>query len=232
MAKTNHQPKRRNLTVQCIGKYFAVGMITSAMLLGTVTAQAANSSEASLDIIPPGTAISITPAAANSPLPDGVDPATGFRMQRYRSPVPDYLPGAETVDTAKAHALHREGKVIFVDVFPPKGLGADPLNGHWLITETHNHIARSTWLPEVGRGYIEDGHASYFKRNLQRITDHNKAAALLFYCTADCWQSWNAARRAVQWGYQNVFWYPDGTDGWAEEDYPLVPAIPINFLEP
>jgi hypothetical protein len=38
--------------------------------------------------------------------------------------------------------------------------------------------------------------------------------------------SWNAARRAVAWGYANVAWYPDGTDGWAEEDLPLEDAQP------
>ena len=27
--------------------------------------------------------------------------------------------------------------------------------------------------------------------------------------------SWNAAKRAiVELGYQDVFWYPDGSDGW------------------
>ena len=26
--------------------------------------------------------------------------------------------------------------------------------------------------------------------------------------------SWNAAKRALSWGYSNVAWYPDGTDGW------------------
>ncbi len=36
--------------------------------------------------------------------------------------------------------------------------------------------------------------------------------------------SWNAAKRALALGYQNVAWYPDGTDGWHEAGLPLQDA--------
>jgi rhodanese-related sulfurtransferase len=26
--------------------------------------------------------------------------------------------------------------------------------------------------------------------------------------------SWNAAKQALSYGYTNVAWYPEGTDGW------------------
>lgn len=170
------------------------------------------------------------PASPDLPLPAGVDAQTGFRMERYRAPIPDNLPGAETVSTAQALELQQAGNVVFIDVYPPRGLGADPIDGHWVITETREHIKNSTWLPEVGRGHLESGHIDYFQRNLTLLSNANKDTALLFYCTADCWQSWNAARRAYLWGYQNIFWYPDGTDGWVEEGHPLFTAEPVNFL--
>lgn len=88
----------------------------------------------------------------------------------------------------------------------------------------------ATWLPEVGRGYIEQEHVDYFKRNLLLLTNNDKSTPLLFYCTADCWQSWNAARRAYQWGYETIFWYPAGTDGWIEKGLQLVLAEPVNFF--
>jgi rhodanese-related sulfurtransferase len=28
--------------------------------------------------------------------------------------------------------------------------------------------------------------------------------------------SWNAAKRALSYGYTHVFWYRDGSDGWQE----------------
>ncbi len=169
-------------------------------------------------------------SAIDSKLPRGVDTNTGFRMNRYRGPVPETNPGTEVVSTSRAFQLFNTGQVVFIDVFPPRGLGADPIDGHWITNESHQNIAGSTWLPEVGRGHLEQEHIDYFERNLTLLTNNDMQTPLLFYCTADCWQSWNAARRALQWGYENIFWYPDGTDGWLEQGHPLVVAEPVNFF--
>jgi len=176
-------------------------------------------------------ALDFLPSAADIALPEGVDPETGYRMERYRRAVPAFNPGTETVSTDRARVLHASGTVVFIDVYPPRGLGPDPLDGNWQTNENHENIAGSTWLPEVGRGHVEEDSISYFQRNLERLTDNDKAVPLLFYCTADCWQSWNAARRAMLWGYEIIFWYPDGTDGWLEENLGLEPAVPVNFLD-
>lgn len=151
-------------------------------------------------------------------------------MERYRSPVPEVLPGAETTDSERVIELLAAGDVVFIDVYPPTGLGPDPLEGFWVTNERHSNIKGSTWLPEVGRGFIDEAHTAYFQRNLQLLTGGSKAVPLLFYCTADCWQSWNAAKRAILWGHENVFWYPEGTDGWQDHNQPLVEAKPVNFL--
>jgi len=170
------------------------------------------------------------PSSIDSALPEGVDTETGFRMEHYRRPVPVSNPGTETVDTARALQLQRSGKVLLIDVYPPRGLGADPIDGHWLTNEKHESLPGATWLPEVGRGHIEQEHIDYFTRNLELLTEGDKTTPMMFYCTADCWQSWNAARRALQWGYQTIFWYPAGTHGWLEEGHELVPIEPINFF--
>ena len=174
--------------------------------------------------------VHITPSPANDPLPAGVDEETGFRMGRYRGPVPQTNPGTEVVDTKRVVELHATGEVVFIDVFPPRGLGADPIDGTWMTNESHESIESATWLPEVGRGHVEQEHIDYFQRNLKLLTAENKSKPLLFFCTADCWQSWNAAKRALQYGYENIFWYPEGTDGWAEEGHPVVPVEPVNFF--
>lgn len=151
-------------------------------------------------------------------------------MHRYRAPVPDSNPGTEVVNTKRALELHASGEVVFIDVYPPRGMGANPMDGTWLTNESHKSIVNATWLPEVGRGFVEREHIDYFQRNLEILTKENKQTPLLFFCTADCWQSWNAARRARLWGYENIFWYPAGTDGWAEEGHAVVPVEPVNFL--
>jgi PQQ-dependent catabolism-associated CXXCW motif protein len=177
-------------------------------------------------------AIAATSAAADDVLPEGVDPDTGFRMQRYRAPVPDFLPGGKvfSVDDVKA-LVDSETGAILIDVYPPRGAGPDPLDGTWRISETRRNIEGSTWLPDVGRGFLESGLDAYFRRNLARLTEGDQARPLVFYCTADCWQGWNAARRAVRLGYEDVAWFPLGTDGWRDRGLPVVKARPANFLE-
>ena len=120
--------------------------------------------------------------------------------------------------------------MVFIDVFPPRGLGADPIDGTWMTNEVHHTIDIATWIPEVGRGHLEQEHIDYFERNLQLLSNNDKSTPLLFFCTSDCWQSWNAAKRANLWGYEIIFWYPAGTDGWQENGHQLVVAEPVNFF--
>ena len=160
-----------------------------------------------------------------------VDPDTGFRMDHYRAPVPGSVPGGTTVDTSFVKEQHGRGNMVFIDVLPPRGMGADPIDGFWLITEPRMSIAGTHWLPEVGRGFLEPEHQDYLERNLARLSNNDKSTQLLFFCTADCWQSWNAAKRAILLGYENVFWYPNGTDGWQENGHALVEVAPVNFID-
>lgn len=160
-----------------------------------------------------------------------VDPQTGLRMDRYRAPVPTDIPGGITLSTDAAVRLHTTNGAVFIDVYPPKGLGPDPLDGSWVTNETRDSLPGSVWLPEVGRGTLDTQAEDYFKRNLARLTDNDPATAVVFYCTADCWQSWNAARRAISWGYSAVHWFPLGTDGWLESGYELARVQPVNFLD-
>ena len=38
--------------------------------------------------------------------------------------------------------------------------------------------------------------------------------------------SWNAAKRAASWGYKQIYWYPDGIDGWDAANLPTADAEP------
>ncbi len=49
---------------------------------------------------------------------------------------------------------------------------------------------------------------------------------VILYCLANCWMSWNAAKRALSLGYSNVAWYREGTDGWSGAGLPLEEATP------
>ncbi|ASJ74247.1 rhodanese-like domain-containing protein [Granulosicoccus antarcticus] len=177
------------------------------------------------------TLVSAAPVAGQSDTRYDVDPDSGLRMERYRAPVPADIPGGITLNTEQAIALWQQEKLIFIDVFPPKGLGPDPLDGHWLIPDERLSIPGAVWLPEVGRGTLTDEAVDYFKRNLVRLTNDKPDTSIAFYCTSDCWQSWNAAKRAIDWGYSAVHWLPVGTDGWLELGAELVAVQPINFFD-
>ena len=160
-----------------------------------------------------------------------VDLQTGLRMERYRAPVPADVPGGSTLDTTAAVMLKNDSDAIFIDVYPPKGLGPDPMDGSWVTNETRESVPGSIWLPEVGRGTLTEEAEDYFKRNLARLSNNDLNTPIVFYCTADCWQSWNASRRAIGWGYSAVHWFPLGTDGWLESGRDLALVQPVNFLD-
>ncbi len=168
-------------------------------------------------------------AAAAQDLPAGVDPATGYRMDHYRAPTPDTLPGGTVADYAMVEQATKDGSYQLIDVYA-KGVKADPATGEWTVVEKREHIPTSIWLPGPGFGKLDAAQEAYFRRNLEAVTKGDKARGLLFYCMSDCWHSWNAAHRAIEWGYSHVAWYPLGTDGWREHGGAFVEVTPVNFL--
>ena len=150
-----------------------------------------------------------------------------YRMDHFRSPVPETLSGARVVDTETAHTLWQDGSTVFIDVLPqaPKPPSL-PANVIWR-DKPRDTIKGATWLPNVGYGTLHPDMHAFFQAELERLTGGSKAKPLLFYCLQDCWMSWNAAKRALEYGYSDVSWYPDGTDGWAFQDYPIETVKPI-----
>ena len=65
-----------------------------------------------------------------------------------------------------------------------------------------------------------------FRDRLASATGGDRDRAVAFYCKAACWMSWNAAKRAVEYGYRHVLWFPGGTEAWAEAGYRLRQGTP------
>ncbi|TAI67746.1 PQQ-dependent catabolism-associated CXXCW motif protein [Bradyrhizobium sp. Leo170] len=149
-----------------------------------------------------------------------------YRTENYRALVPATLAGARVLSTAEAEAIWRDKTGAFVDVLPRPPKPANlPEGTVWRDKPRHN-IPGSIWLPDTGYGKIADVTEDYLRRGLERASDGNKAALLVIYCQENCWMSWNAAKRALTYGYSNIAWYPLGSDGWEHAGLPLVEAKP------
>ena len=150
--------------------------------------------------------------------------ADGYRLFRYRSPTPLRSEYAETLNTQQLFTfLRSRNPPYLLDVQPV------PWNRVFIDKEDRYHIPGSMWLPNVGLGELEEEWKEYFRSNLEKLTQSDKNAALVIYCRADCWMSWNALKRASGWGYTQLYWYRNGTDGWAEHELEMVKAIPVPF---
>lgn len=155
------------------------------------------------------------------------DPKTGYRIARYRAPVPETVPGGTRIFVDDVERLIAGKSVIMLDVMAATGPGPDPKTGRWRITKSHMHIPGSVWLPDVGKGKIDAAIRVYLSENLMRLTKGDKSHPIIIYCQADCWMSWNAVKRLAEMGYTKLYWYPEGTDGWSDWDGALVPAKPV-----
>jgi PQQ-dependent catabolism-associated CXXCW motif protein len=150
----------------------------------------------------------------------------GYRMEDYRAAVPATLAGARVLTTGEAAAIWRDKTGVFVDVLPrapkPANLPAETV---WR-DKPRLHIPGSIWLPDTGYGRLAPETERYLQDGLARATGGNRGALVVLYCQAGCWMSWNAAKRAMSYGYSRVAWFPEGTDGWEQADLPLVDARP------
>lgn len=157
------------------------------------------------------------------------DPDTGYRIARYRTPTPESVPGGTRIMAADVAELVKANRAVLIDVMPSEGGRANPKTGQWYLPKAHSNIAGSTWLADVGQGVLTSDQSKYFSDNLAKLTQGNRSRAIIFYCKADCWMSWNAVRRAAALGYQNIYWLSEGTDGWTDWGGTLIDAKPEPF---
>lgn len=159
--------------------------------------------------------------------PDLFDPATGYRIDRQRAPTPDDIPPpARLVEAGEVERLAERGALL-LDVYGARQSRYDELDGTWLTDGSHRSLPGAVWLPETGRGALTPELEAYLGDNLERMTGGDKSRAIVVFCVADCWMSWNAARRIAALGHGDVNWFRLGTDGWEESGRPLVPVTPV-----
>ncbi|AAY91479.1 PQQ-dependent catabolism-associated CXXCW motif protein [Pseudomonas protegens] len=151
--------------------------------------------------------------------------AEGYRTSLYRSPTPLQIDQGRIIDTPGLQELLKEQPApLLIDVYRRQWL-----QGRFIDSEPHANLPGSHWLANTGDGELSPEWQAYFAGNLQRLSHADPQRALVFYCRADCWLSWNAVKRAAALGYKNIYWYRDGLDAWEAAGLPVEAARPQPF---
>jgi PQQ-dependent catabolism-associated CXXCW motif protein len=172
-----------------------------------------------------GLALLLLGAAAQA---ETVAEPPSYRLSDYRAPTPATVDGQKGLSTNEAHALWEGHAAVFIDVLPRVPKPADLAPGTIWRDKPRFDIPDSIWLVDTGYGALAPPIEAYFERGLEAATHGKRDEKIVFYCLRQCWMSWNAAKRAKSLGYKNVFWYPDGTNGWSESGFPLEAREPFR----
>jgi PQQ-dependent catabolism-associated CXXCW motif protein len=128
--------------------------------------------------------------------------------------VPATISGGKVIHAEELSALLDSEQVVLIDVSNspkrPEGMAAD---APW-IPLAHEAIPGSIWIPDVGLGSLPDNVDEFFLAQLTDETGEDYDYPLVIYCHEACWLSWNAAKRAINHGFRNVHWFPEGIEGW------------------
>ncbi len=150
-----------------------------------------------------------------------VEEPVGYRMEHLDDRVPETLTGATRVSAMKVLELQQSEGAVVIDVIPEHQQPEDLPDGQLWLPVPHRGVAGALWLPDVGYGSLSEVTESYFRGHLKEISRGDWGWPLVFYCRTDCWMSWNAAKRAMSYGYTSVYWFADGIDDWMFEEFQL-----------
>jgi PQQ-dependent catabolism-associated CXXCW motif protein len=152
----------------------------------------------------------------------------GFWMGPVNDPVPATLTGGKVIHTHELAALLKrtKGQAVVVDVSnAPRRPDNLPATTSWLPVP-HPAIPGALWIPGAGLGAPSPPTDAFFRQRLATATGNDLRRPLILYCHEKCWLSWNGAKRAIQYGYRNVYWFPEGIEGWRKAKLPTAVVQP------
>jgi PQQ-dependent catabolism-associated CXXCW motif protein len=144
----------------------------------------------------------------------GVAEPEGYWEGNVDAPTPSTLHGGRVIHVEEVEALLRQGKAVVIDVSNTPRRPAELAPGAPWLPLPHRALPGALWLPGVGAGALTQEVDDFYRGRLERATAGNVDVPLVVYCHENCWLSWNAAKRAIGYGYRRVFWFPDGIEGW------------------
>jgi PQQ-dependent catabolism-associated CXXCW motif protein len=144
------------------------------------------------------------------------------------SPTPLAIPGGRVIATGTLETAIERGTLdgvpfVAIDV--------------WRRDNPKTEVPKSRYIEYAGDyGNFNDPIQQKLKDELARLTGNDLDMPLVFFCLgARCWESYNAALRAINLGYSRVYWYRGGLHSWRAAHqtfisvaYDRVPAVAIR----
>ncbi|WP_026605701.1 rhodanese-like domain-containing protein [Methylocapsa acidiphila] len=154
----------------------------------------------------------------------------GYWTGHMHGEVPATLAGAKVIHVDALAELLRGRGIVLIDAAEPPHRPDGLAPGSIWKPAPHQNLPGSLWMPGVGAGQLDEAASDMFRARLQSLADGDFQHPLVFYCHQNCWASWNAAKRALSFGYHNVYWYPDGPEAWRDSGRDLVESPPAEIL--
>lgn len=151
----------------------------------------------------------------------------GYWMGPAHGPVATTVHGGTVVHPHALAMLLQAGGVLVVDVSDAPRRPANLAAGAVWLPVPHPVIPGSIWIPGAGLGAIDPAIERLFRERLALGTGNDYGHPLVIYCHRNCWLSWNAAKRAISYGYRRVYWFADGMEGWRAAGFPTASAEPL-----
>jgi PQQ-dependent catabolism-associated CXXCW motif protein len=164
---------------------------------------------------------SLCAGEANAKTSPAAPEPSGYWTGPINSPVPVTIAGGNVIhDPHDLQELLQHGATVVVDVSNAPRRPENLAPGAPWLPLPHAAIPGSLWIPGVGLGEVPPSTDAFFRDRLAAATGGDKARRIVVYCHETCWLSWNAARRAIRYGYRNVYWFRDGIEGWRAAGLP------------
>jgi PQQ-dependent catabolism-associated CXXCW motif protein len=173
-----------------------------------------------------------SPPAANPTTPSTSNPSPApepptFWTGATNSPVPATIAGGKVINDARQlQSLLKRPETVIVDVSNAPRRPDNLASGAPWLPVAHQAIPGSLWIPGAGLGEIPPAVDDFFRKQLAAATSDDASRRVILYCHQTCWLSWNAAKRAIGYGYHNVYWYRDGIEGWKAAHFPTAVIEP------
>jgi sulfur-oxidizing protein SoxY len=160
-------------------------------------------------------------SAASAPVAEPED----FWLGPVNAPVPRTLHGATVIRANDVATLVKDRRAVVVDVSNSPAQPGKLAPGAVWMPAPHPVIPGSLWLAGAGAGALDDATEKTYRRRLADATANDLSRPVVVYCHERCWLSWNAAKRAIRYGYRNVYWFADGIEGWRAAGFETATAL-------